>query len=104
MTKATTLKTITLTAVFAVASSISGAAFAHDTTNKTDVAQKQINISKANARNLVNTLLKREYGGDNFRAGATKKIGDKWRVIIKNRTQTVATALVDKKTGNIHIK
>ncbi len=104
MTKATTLKIITMAGIFATATWVSGAAFAHDTKTGADAAQKQISISKSNAKNLVNALLKREYGGNNLRARATKKIGDKWRVTIKNRTRTIATALVDEKTGNIHIK
>lgn len=106
MTTATTVKAISAAAIIALTTAMGSTAFAHDITNAgKDVyaAPEQINVSKSNAKNLVNELLKREYDHSGYEARAIRKEGDQWRVLIKDRTRTVARAYVDSKTGNIHI-
>ncbi|MCF6197331.1 MAG: hypothetical protein L3J50_11580 [Emcibacter sp.] len=101
MTKTTTIKAISMAAAIALTTSFSTIAYAHDTG---EAAKKEISISKNNARNLVKSLLKRDYHGQSLKTRPAKKIGDKWIVRIKDRSATVATAYVDEKTGNIHVK
>ncbi|PCJ43032.1 MAG: hypothetical protein COA81_05175 [Alphaproteobacteria bacterium] len=101
MTKTTTIKAISIATAIALTTSFSTAVYAQDTG---EVAKKEISISKNNARNLVKSLLKRDYHGQGLKARSTKKIGDKWVVRIKDRSSTIATAYVDVKTGNIHVK
>ncbi len=107
MTKATTIKTISIAAIIAVASSLGSTASAHDISNAgvgVSAIETQRSITKNNAKSLVKQLLKREYSGEGFEARTTRKVGDKWKVSIKNRLRTVATAYVDTKTGNIHVE
>ncbi|NOZ67266.1 MAG: hypothetical protein GXP00_12385 [Alphaproteobacteria bacterium] len=101
MTRTTTIKAISMATAIALTTSFGTAAYAHDTG---EAAKKEISISKNNARNLVKSLLKRDYHGQGLKARPAKKIGDKWIVRIKDRSSTVATAYVDEKTGNIHVK
>ncbi|VAV88715.1 hypothetical protein MNBD_ALPHA02-2322 [hydrothermal vent metagenome] len=101
MTKTTTIKAISMATAIALTTSFGSIAYAHDTG---EAARKEIRVSKNNARNLVKSLLKRDYNAQSFKALPAKKIGDKWVVRIKSRTATIATAYVDEKTGNIHVK
>jgi len=101
MTKTTTIKAISLATAIALTTSFGTIAYAHDTG---EAAKKEISISKSNARNLVKSLLKREYTAQNLQTRPAMKINGKWVVRIKDRSTTVATAYVDEKTGNIHVK
>ncbi|PCI51164.1 MAG: hypothetical protein COB49_02695 [Alphaproteobacteria bacterium] len=107
MTRNRTFKAISLATVIAVTAGLGGTAFAHDispTGEKISPDEKPSMISKSNARNLVRTLLKREYNGEGYTARPARKIDGKWVITIKDRTRTVATASVDAKTGNIHLQ
>lgn len=107
MTKTTTLKAITFATAIALATSFGSTAFAHDlnkASENTSAVTNHASVSKSNARNLVKSLLKREYSGEGYKTNTAQKIGDKWVVSIKDRTKTVATASVDTKSGNIHIQ
>lgn len=107
MTKATTFKAITAATLIAVTTSFGSSAFAHDISNagtNMSSVQKEISVSKRNAKNLVNELLRQEYSGEGFAARKITEDGDTWKVQIKDRVKTVATAYVDRKTGNIAIE
>ncbi|PHZ86666.1 hypothetical protein [Paremcibacter congregatus] len=106
MTKATTYKAITATAIIALATTFGSAAFAHDiSTEHTTMSSAEIerNVSKQNAKKLVETLLKRKYSGEGLEARTIEKDGDTWKVSIKRGTRKVATAIVDENSGNIHV-
>ena len=104
MSKVTTLKTISLVAAMAVTTAFSSTAFAHDTSKAVSDTKIQHHVTKKNARSLVNELLKREYKGQGFKAREISKVSGKWKVNIKYNLKQVATAYVDRTSGNIHIK
>lgn len=107
MTKATTVKSLAVATAIALAASFSSGASAHDVTKAGEdisAVPRSDRISKDNAKKLVNELLRREYGGEGYEARHIRKEGDAWRIRIKDRLRTVATAYVDRKTGNIHIE
>ena len=107
MTKNTTMKAISLATVIAVTTAFSSTAFAHDLSNADQdvaTAKHQTSISNENARNLVKSLLNRDYGSYGYKTNKARKVGDDWVVVIKDRTRTIAKASVDTKTGNIHIQ
>lgn len=102
--KATTIKTITLATVIAVASSLGSTAFAHDVTNAgQDVSaiETQKSISKSNAKHLVKKILKRDYRGQGLKAYPKRIVDGKWQVAIKYNMRTVGSAFVDAKTGRV---
>ena len=105
MTKILIYKSTSLACAIIAAFSFNAAAFAHDT-NKgyytiSDI-KMQGRISETNARNLVKSLIEREFQGFGYMATNIKKFNNKWVVIIKDRNDFVATAYVDVTTGNIH--
>ncbi|GEM_PF-3427041 len=107
MPKSAICKTLPLALGVAFILSSESAALAHDpaeTAHNISAMEKQERVSKENARNLVKSLLKRDYSGSGYKARVARKTDGKWIVRIKNRTQIVATALVDAKTGDIHVK
>ncbi|PCI33517.1 MAG: hypothetical protein COB54_04240 [Alphaproteobacteria bacterium] len=107
MTKNTTIKAISLATVIAVTTAFSSTAFAHDLSDADQnvaAASHQNSISKNKARNLVKSLLKRDYSNYGYKTNKARKIGDNWVVTIKDRTKTIAKASVDTKTGNIHVQ
>lgn len=106
MTQATTQKAITVAALIALGTAFSSTASAHDISRDSHTmssAEITRSVSKKNAKNLVNTLLKKEYGGEGLSARSIRKEGDVWKVKIKRNLKTVATATVDAKTGNINV-
>lgn len=102
MTKATTLKAISLTTIIAVATAFSPSAFASDQEATENTAKTS--ISKSHAKNLVKALLKRDYKGQGLKAYPTTKVDGKWQVAIKYNVNKVGTAFVDAKTGRISSK
>lgn len=107
MTNATTLKAISFATVIAVATAFSTTAFSRDLSKADEnisAVKTPTYISKSNARNLVKSLLKRDYRGQGLKAYPTTKIDGKWQVAIKYNVKTVGTALVDAETGRISSK
>ncbi len=105
MTKIITLKAISLATVITLTTAFSATAFAHDI-NKNHAASAvttQKSITKSNAKNLVKSLLKRDYKSYGYNTSSPKKIGDQWVVIIKDRAKHVATVSINDKSGNIHV-
>jgi len=107
MPKTALYKTLPLALGVAFILSSGSTAFAHDpakTAHNISTMGKQERVSRENARNLVKSLLKRDYSGNGYKTRVARKTNGKWIVRIKKRTKTVATALVDTKTGNIHVE
>ena len=104
---ATTIKAMPLAVILTVAASFGSSAIAHDITNAgtgVSAVKKQINISKDNAKNLMKEFLRQEYNGKGLQARNIKGNSEEWTVQIKDRLRTVATARIDRKTGNIHVE
>lgn len=107
MMKITPRKALPLALGIAAALSFGSPLLAHDLSKAgKDIStmEKQQHVSRENARNLVKSLLKRDYSGNGYKARVARKTDGKWIVRIKDRTKTVATASVDAKTGNIHVR
>ncbi len=81
-------------------------AVAHDPSPGKDITSARVerNVTRQNAKKLIETLLKRHYKGEGLRPHSITREGDGWKVAIKRRLKTVAFATVDVKTGNIHIE
>ena len=105
MTKTTTLKAISLATVISITTAFSTTAFANDISGDYDTSAvtAQSSVTKENAQNLVKSLLKRDYGNNEYKAGTTKKINEQWVITIRDRSRTVATASVNSNNGNIHV-